>query len=90
MSTKAVSLFYRAILRQATLDSFKKLNPRAQLKNPVMFVTLIGAALTVSFTTAGAEKLTSRPVSRARKITRGNLFQFCIGIGNDKAWSLSV
>ena len=46
MSTKAVSLFDRAILRQATLDSFKKLDPRAQLKNPVMFVTLIGAALT--------------------------------------------
>ncbi|OYV00867.1 MAG: potassium-transporting ATPase subunit B, partial [Verrucomicrobiales bacterium VVV1] len=46
MSTKAVSLFDRAILRQATLDSFKKLNPRAQLKHPVMFVTLIGAALT--------------------------------------------
>jgi K+-transporting ATPase ATPase B chain len=46
MSTKAVSLFDRAILRQAVADSFKKLNPRAQLKNPVMFVTLIGAALT--------------------------------------------
>ena len=46
MSTKAVSLFDRAILRQAVADSFKKLDPRAQLKNPVMFVTLIGAALT--------------------------------------------
>ncbi len=45
MSTKAVSLFDRAILRQAAIDSFKKLDPRAQLKNPVMFVTLIGAAL---------------------------------------------
>ena len=45
MSTKSVSLFDRAILRQAVGDSFKKLNPRAQLKNPVMFVTLIGAAL---------------------------------------------
>jgi len=46
MSTKAVSLFDRAILRQAAIDSFTKLNPRAQLKNPVMFVTLIGALLT--------------------------------------------
>jgi K+-transporting ATPase ATPase B chain len=46
MSTKAVSLFDRAILRQAVADSFKKLDPRAQLKNPVMFVTLIGALLT--------------------------------------------
>ena len=46
MSTKAVSLFDRRILRQAVVDSYTKLNPRAQLKNPVMFVTLIGAALT--------------------------------------------
>src|SRR5450432_2646279 len=47
MSTKAVSLFDRQILRQAALDSLTKLNPRAQLKNPVMFVTLIGAMLTL-------------------------------------------
>jgi K+-transporting ATPase ATPase B chain len=46
MSTKAVSLFDRTILRQAIIDAFTKLNPRAQLKNPVMFVTLIGALLT--------------------------------------------
>ncbi len=46
MSTKAVSLFDRAILRQAVVDALTKLNPRAQLKNPVMFVTLIGALLT--------------------------------------------
>jgi K+-transporting ATPase ATPase B chain len=46
MSTKAVSLFDRAILRQAAFDSVRKLDPRTQLKNPVMFVTLIGAALT--------------------------------------------
>jgi K+-transporting ATPase ATPase B chain len=46
MSTKAVSLFDRQILRQAVIDSFVKLNPRAQVKNPVMFVTLIGALLT--------------------------------------------
>jgi K+-transporting ATPase ATPase B chain len=46
MSTKAVSLFDRKIMRQAAIDSVLKLNPRAQLKNPVMFVTLIGALLT--------------------------------------------
>ena len=46
MSTKAVSLFDRQILRQAIIDSVTKLNPRAQLKNPVMFITLIGALLT--------------------------------------------
>jgi len=45
MSSKSVSLFDRAIMSQAVADSFRKLDPRAQLKNPVMFVTLIGALL---------------------------------------------
>ena len=46
MSTKSVSLFDREIMLKATIDAFKKLNPRAQLKNPVMLVTLVGALLT--------------------------------------------
>src|SRR5580692_8961393 len=46
MSTKSISLFDREIMRKAIADSFVKLNPRLQLKNPVMFVTLIGALLT--------------------------------------------
>lgn len=45
MSTKSISLFDRGIMSQAIADAFKKLNPRAQLKNPVMFVTLSGAFL---------------------------------------------
>ncbi len=45
MSTKAVSLFDRRILRQAFVDAFVKLDPRTQLKNPVMFITLVGALL---------------------------------------------
>ena len=46
MSTKTVSLFDREILLQAVVDSFKKLDPRQQIKNPVLFITLIGAILT--------------------------------------------
>ncbi len=46
MSSKSISLFDRDIMQKAVVDSFKKLNPRLQLKNPVMFVTLIGALLT--------------------------------------------
>ncbi|HVW20780.1 MAG TPA: potassium-transporting ATPase subunit KdpB [Opitutaceae bacterium] len=46
MSAKTISLFDRDILRQAIADSFTKLNPRLQLKNPVMFVTLVGSLLT--------------------------------------------
>jgi len=45
MSTQATSLFDGAILRQAVIDSLKKIDPRTQLKNPVMFITLIGAIL---------------------------------------------
>ena len=33
-------------MQKAVVDSFTKLNPRHQLKNPVMFVTLVGAVLT--------------------------------------------
>jgi potassium-transporting ATPase ATP-binding subunit len=41
-----ISLFNKAILRQAALDSIKKLAPQRVMKNPVMFVVEVGAALT--------------------------------------------
>ena len=40
------SLFDRQILRQALLDSFKKMDPRVQVHNPVMFVVLVGTVVT--------------------------------------------
>jgi K+-transporting ATPase ATPase B chain len=43
---EARSLFDRQILRRALLDAFLKLNPRVQVKNPVMFVVLIGTVVT--------------------------------------------
>ena len=43
---KAISLMEPKILRGAILDSFRKLDPRVQLKNPVMFVVEVGALLT--------------------------------------------
>src|SRR5258707_1231464 len=42
----AASLFDRRILRRAVGDSFKKLDPRIQAKNPVMFVVEIGSVIT--------------------------------------------
>ena len=42
-------LFDPAILRRASKDSFVKLNPRALMKNPVIFAVEIGAALTTIF-----------------------------------------
>jgi potassium-transporting ATPase ATP-binding subunit len=41
------SLFDREILIHATFDALKKFHPRAQMKNPVMFVVLIGSFVTL-------------------------------------------
>jgi K+-transporting ATPase ATPase B chain len=46
MTQKSPSLFDWKIVGPAIADSFKKLNPRLMIKNPVMFVTMVGAALT--------------------------------------------
>jgi len=46
MTQKSPSLFDWNIVGPAIADSFKKLNPRLMIKNPVMFVTMVGAALT--------------------------------------------
>ncbi len=43
---KARPLFDPQIVRRAIIDSFKKLNPRNQVRNPVMFVVLIGSVFT--------------------------------------------
>src|ERR1043166_101040 len=40
------SLADTAILSRAVIDSFRKLNPRTMVKNPVMFVVEVGAVLT--------------------------------------------
>ncbi len=46
MSTKARPLFDPEIARGAIAASFRKLDPRHQVRNPVMFVVLIGSGLT--------------------------------------------
>jgi potassium-transporting ATPase ATP-binding subunit len=43
---RAASLFDPAITRRAIIDSFKKLDPRIQARNPVMFVVEIGSVVT--------------------------------------------
>jgi K+-transporting ATPase ATPase B chain len=45
MSTKSVSLFEPKILLPAFGETFIKLNPRLMVKNPVMFVTMVGAII---------------------------------------------
>src|SRR5215831_7761795 len=46
MKQQSRSLFDWNIVRPAIGDAFKKLNPRWMVKNPVMFVTMVGAGLT--------------------------------------------
>ena len=60
-SREARPLFEPAIVREATVDSFKKLDPRIQARNPVMFVVLVGSVLTTvlffrDYATAGGKQ----------------------------------
>src|SRR5271165_4204158 len=45
-ASRAIALFEPAITRRALIDSVYKLDPRVQLRNPVMFVVLVGAVIT--------------------------------------------
>src|SRR6185295_5851192 len=45
-SVKTRSLFDASIIRPAIVDSFRKLTPRRQVRNPVMFVVYVGSILT--------------------------------------------
>lgn len=46
MKKQPIHLIDRALLLPALCESFKKLNPKAQFRNPVMFVVYIGSILT--------------------------------------------
>jgi K+-transporting ATPase ATPase B chain len=43
---RKLSIWDPSIVRQATLDSIRKLDPRVQIKNPVMFIVEVGSLLT--------------------------------------------
>ncbi|MBV8464942.1 MAG: potassium-transporting ATPase subunit KdpB [Burkholderiales bacterium] len=46
MSKQSLSMFDPSLVKPAVVDSFKKLSPRLQMKNPVMFVVYVGSILT--------------------------------------------
>ncbi|SMF17249.1 K+-transporting ATPase ATPase B chain [Pseudogulbenkiania subflava DSM 22618] len=54
---RRLPLFDPALVKPAIVDSFRKLSPRAQLRNPVMFVVWIGSVLT---TLLGVQALTGQ------------------------------
>ncbi len=69
---QAISLFQREIVTRALIDSVKKLDPRVQIRNPVMFVVEIGSVITTVtwlIQVFGGKPLgggTSRPGTRSR------------------------
>jgi K+-transporting ATPase ATPase B chain len=46
--SKAKALFEGPIVKRAIVESFKKLDPRVQVRKPVMFVVEVGSALTTA------------------------------------------
>ena len=48
MARQEAKLFTREIVTRATIDSLKKLDPRIQLRNPVMFVVEVGSVITTA------------------------------------------
>lgn len=47
--TKKMAVWNWVIVKRAIVDSFTKLNPRAMMKNPVMFVVEVGSVLTTIY-----------------------------------------
>jgi len=52
MSRTTLTLFDPALVRPALLDTFRKLDPRTQWRNPVMFVVYLGSAITTALAVA--------------------------------------
>ena len=48
MTRRPLSLFDKALMGAAIIDSLRKLDPRLQWRNPVMFVVYIGSLLTTA------------------------------------------
>ncbi len=67
--TPANSIWNPALIRTASWDAVRKVNPKAMVKNPVMFVVLIGSVLTtIAFISdlahgAGSEAIFSGQIS---------------------------
>ncbi len=58
MTRKALTLFDPALVMPALADAFRKLDPRAQWRNPVMFVVYVGSAFTTALAAAKPDAFT--------------------------------
>ncbi len=74
------SLWNPAILRQAAFDSFRKLDPRLMVKNPVMLVVEIGSVLTTVLLIQGVVQspgqLCLQPADHLVAVVHGAVCQF--------------
>ena len=52
MARQTLKLFDAALMRPALADAFRKLDPRVQWRNPVMFVVYVGSAFTTALAAA--------------------------------------
>jgi len=59
MSRQTLTLFDPALVRPALVDAFRKLDPRTQWRNPVMFVVYVGSAFTTALAAARPEAFTA-------------------------------
>jgi potassium-transporting ATPase ATP-binding subunit len=58
MTRQALTLFDPALMKPAVADAFKKLDPRVQWRNPVMFVVYVGSAFTTALAAATPDAFT--------------------------------
>ncbi len=58
MSRNKLPLLDPVLMRPALLDAFKKLDPRVQWRNPVMFVVYVGSAFTTGLSVASPDVFT--------------------------------
>jgi K+-transporting ATPase ATPase B chain len=58
MTRKTLTLFDPALVKPALMDSVRKLDPRVQLRNPVMFVVYVGSAFTTALAAAEPGRFT--------------------------------
>ncbi len=58
MTRQTLTLFDPALMKPAVADAFRKLDPRVQWRNPVMFVVYVGSTFTTALATARPEVFT--------------------------------
>jgi potassium-transporting ATPase ATP-binding subunit len=58
MARKTLTLFDPALMTPALTDAFRKLDPRVQWRNPVMFVVYVGSAFTTALAAAQPDAFT--------------------------------